>query len=174
MGIWKDMIVLLWKVLLLCGLLYLDTYWCYDEINTFQFKEERKNNDVNGSNSNSASRGNWWKGMTTFMDVLFDKEEITIVSTNLKLSILFLQVPFITNTPPIIMHRWYWNIFFILYFSWMFFFYFNIIWRYELFSLPMIQFAVWLTFSYFDYVSGFGVISVIYIILSFTLQPKLP
>ncbi|XP_038892195.1 uncharacterized protein LOC120081420 isoform X1 [Benincasa hispida] len=46
------------------------------------FKKEGKDNDANESNSNSVSRGNWWKGMTTSMDLLFDKEEVLMVKTN--------------------------------------------------------------------------------------------
>lgn len=32
----------------------------------FQFKKEEGDDDSNGNNMNSASRGNWWQGMLTF------------------------------------------------------------------------------------------------------------
>lgn len=48
-----------------------------------QFKKEGKDDEVNGGNPNSASRGNWWEGMTTSMDLLLKDKEMMVFKTNI-------------------------------------------------------------------------------------------
>lgn len=65
----------------------------------YQFKKEGKDNDVNGSNSNSASRGNWWKGMTTSMNLLLDKEEMMVLTNSFNLALCLFRFSLLLTLP---------------------------------------------------------------------------